>query len=200
MIERTFVAPWWAGVTALTLRLAAPAQAQGAPQVHVTECLTARPIPKCDAFWITELDGAIPVTRRGWHDVNVAWELGYMVNRSRGPALGASLFAQAGHGDYDGVGLRPRARWWLTDRTSLDIGPGVLFASEGRHRVAFSALAALNTRVGALSATWLSAPALAGRQRNSVFVGVRAGGWPGLILGAALATYLGLALVAGLAD
>jgi len=106
-------------------------------------CFRGHPAPKCDFFLLTEFGAAL----RAADNRHVAgslytWELGLMSNHGAKRALGAALFAQAGN-EVFAFGIRPRARVWLTESTSLDLAPGLVLTGTSPGP-GFSGLVAVN--------------------------------------------------------
>jgi len=61
----------------------------------------------------------------GERSYSIAFDLGRMVNVTDRTAMGGTLFLSAGSGaDF---GVRARFRRWISDRSALDISPGVIF-------------------------------------------------------------------------
>lgn len=117
-------------------------------------CFRGRPLPECRLFWITEAGVCYRLDshdtdhwkNRKWHEkLLYSWELGLMVNRNKGHALGGSLFL-----DYDDfmdntqIGVRVRYRRWISRLIRIDFAPGAILNGSAIQDEAFSGLVALN--------------------------------------------------------
>jgi len=102
--------------------------------VSAQTCFPGRPLPACRSFPITELGYAhrldkTPLVTGG--DPQVHYfnsEVGWMFNRSPRLAIGGAFFAGA-LVDYAfefRPGVKGRVRYWINDRTGLDVGAGVV--------------------------------------------------------------------------
>jgi hypothetical protein len=128
-------------IAALLTVVSAMTQGDTAPPAHW--CYRGRPAPACDAFVLTEFGVAFRAAdNRQTRGPLYTWELGAMSNYRATRALGAALFAQAGE-EVFAFGIRPRARIWLTESTSLDLAPGVVLTGTSRGP-GFSGLVAVN--------------------------------------------------------
>ncbi len=90
------------------------------------------PVSECKSFLITEF-GVFYGLDKSSDQSNlrlVTWELGLMENRNEHSAIGGTFVLAA---DPDGgasrLGLKARYRYWLTNKKSVDIAPGILFSS-----------------------------------------------------------------------
>ena len=101
---------------------------------HAQTCFAGRPLPECRSFAVLELGyghrvGGAPTATGGSPQVHyLNGELGWMFNRSPRMAVGGTLFMGA-LVDYAfelRPGLKGRARYWLGDRTAVDVGAGVI--------------------------------------------------------------------------
>lgn len=129
--------------TALAVALAAtiptPARGQEAAASPKVGCLAGRPLPACKTFWIVELQGSMPLAQSSREvdygggqpypqesfDYEIAWNLGHMVNVTPTLALGG-LFT-VGTGNSDALtGIRLRARRWMSEAWSVEVGGGML--------------------------------------------------------------------------
>lgn len=127
-------------------------------------CFRPAPMPNCRAFWITEfgysrevtpprvvMDTLPPYSSSGPDSIVrvppqpferrlnasfLTWELGHMVNRGDGTALGASIFIGASTNNFDRsqLGIRGRHRWWNLHGMRADVGPGV-YVSRDEQRI-----------------------------------------------------------------
>jgi len=89
------------------------------------------PFPKCSSFLITEF-GLFYGLDKSSDQSNlrlVTWELGYMVNRNEHSALGGTfVLAIDPDGGSSRLGLKARYRYWLSNKKSVDIAPGILIS------------------------------------------------------------------------
>ena len=166
----------------LIVGLATGASGQSDSAWHRRDCSSARPAPTCDGFFVTEAEGA--VTHRTRDDKMMVMEFGYMLNWAKRPALGITVFRQVGLENLAGFGLRPRARFWLADRWSLDVAPGIFSTAQFSKRTGASLLLALNTPVGAITTTRVIVrdgdnPNV---NFNKQFIGFRGGGVKGAVV------------------
>lgn len=138
-----------------------------------------KPLPECQSFWITEMGAAV-----GSSDVYITWEVGHMVNVSPRLALGGTAITafDIDHGEAQAVrvGIKARARRWLSPRMSVELSPGLIVYD---HR--FEAEPpGLTMHVGLNYGDWI---ALTGQVEKAKglpagrFVGLKAGSYPGLI-------------------
>lgn len=97
-------------------------------------CFRGRPLPACRSFALLELGyahrlGAPSMVTGGSPQVHyLNGEVGWMVGRSPRLSIGGTFFAGA-LVDYEfelRPGLKARARYWLGDRTGVDLGVGVM--------------------------------------------------------------------------
>lgn len=118
-----------------------------------------------------------------------------MRNQSRRVAWGAAVFL--GYGDKaDGLGIRPRVRWWMSQAVSLDLAPGLVqHIHAGGDGSGFAGQAAVH--VGdwfafTVQALKVRPPSPYSTQRGMAWYGgVRLGSYPGVIAA-------GIGLVVGL--
>jgi hypothetical protein len=115
-------------------------------------CFPGRPLPRCHSFPVTEigyshrLDNTTLATGGDPQVHYFNGEIGWMFNRTPRLALGGTFFVGA-LVDYDfqlRPGLDARLRYWVNDRTGLDVGAGLFrgrtLVSDGidfsqRHRI-----------------------------------------------------------------
>jgi hypothetical protein len=90
-------------------------------------CFHARPVHRCDSFWITEMGPTIFVNPPAYagSGVMIGWDIGRMVNRSPTRATGASVFLATNDNQFR-FGARARYRTWLGSRAALDLAPGLI--------------------------------------------------------------------------
>ena len=180
---------------------------------HAQTCFRGRPLPACRSFALLELGyahrlGAAPTATGGSPQVHyLNGELGWMFNRSPRLSIGGTLFA-GGLVDYDfelRPGLKARARYWLGDRTALDVGAGLVL---GRVPVESALWIRTERRAGATAHLGLSLnealhlTALAEYLPNPVerdfvgYVGARLGSKPALWSALIVGPLLGLGAAA----
>jgi hypothetical protein len=165
-------------------------------------CYRGRPAPRCDVFLLTEFGAAMRVADNR-HETGplYTWELGVMSNHGTKRAFGVGLFAQGGS-DVFAAGIRPRARLWLTQWTSLDLAPGLVVTGTSPGP-GFSGVAALNFADVAAVTTNLMVlrprPFESGQgARVSLFVGGRVGSAPGTVaIGGTAALILAFVIACG---
>jgi len=101
---------------------------------YAQTCFAGRPLPECRSFAVLELgyahrlDGALEATGGSPQVHYLNGELGWMFNRSGRLAVGGTVFMGA-LVDYAfelRPGLKARARYWLGNRTAVDVGAGVV--------------------------------------------------------------------------
>lgn len=142
--------PMIARATALlTLALATPCAAQSDSTSPRRWCWRGRPVPLCDAFWITESDadlvisttteraivqsGSVTVVQRSRHFMN-RWvvTIGPMVNTAPLRAIGGTLSISPLYNDGYRVAAELRRRWWSPEGSALDLTVGPV-ARDVRH-------------------------------------------------------------------
>jgi hypothetical protein len=163
---------------------------------HTQSCFRGRPLPTCRTFWVTESG----IAKRASGDILATAELGLMRNRSDRTALGATAVFALGDqltGSTDVMfGVKARYRRWLSPTTSVEVAPGALFVPE-RRKVALTAHAAFNLSDYAA----VTAQVLGGGNDVGVYVGVKAGSYPGVVGAiAAPLVVLGLFLLVPMGD
>jgi hypothetical protein len=171
-------------------------------------CFRSRPLPACDAFWLTEFGIGLRMasaTSPYPSGTLFTWELGWMKNRGPWSAGGAAVFLgvpdQGGGGAA--IGIRPRLRRWLSATTSLDIAPGVVLVHPGsvNYAPAFSGHADLNLSDWCAVTTHvqvgsqLDPTATVSRTSVSWFAGGRLGAVPGAVTAVAVPLVAIIALV-----
>lgn len=133
-----------------------------------------------------------------------AWDVGRMVNRSPGRAVGGTVFLAANDNQFR-FGLRGRHRTWMGRRAAFDLAPGaILFHSDNDLDIRFTPGVNLLATVGAFE--WLRfhaqveyVPGAASAPRPSIPGRPQPAPWrgPGLQLGMSLGSHAGA--VVGLA-
>jgi len=95
--------------------------------------LRGGPKSVCEWFTITELGLSLRINPNRNSLVpqneNLNLELGLMKNLNHRYAIGGTFYG-ATFQDGGGLGIKPRFRWWLTPKLSLDVSPGILFYSQ----------------------------------------------------------------------
>jgi hypothetical protein len=170
---------------------------------HTQSCFRGRPLPTCRTFWVTESGIAKRLNHNPYgasDDILATAELGLMRNRSDRTALGATAVFALGDqltGSTDVMfGVKARYRRWLSPTTSVEVAPGALFVPE-RRKVALTAHAAFNLSDYAA----VTAQVLGGGNDVGVYVGVKAGSYPGVVGAiAAPLVVLGLFLLVPMGD
>lgn len=156
----------------------AGAQASTSPAVTPSptrSCFRGRPKPTCDRFWLTEFGLAAPLLS-GTNRVRISLEFGRMKNVSAKHAYGLGVFVEGS--EYDGgLGLRPRYRYWLDHKLSVDVAPGIAYSSglSGQIALNFADHSAVSLQVAQLRQQYG-----VGGNRPRVLVGARLGGKAGL--------------------
>lgn len=111
---------------------------------HQVGCFRGEPLPACRSFWLVEMQAHTPLaqtTRQvnygGGQSVAVEefesvleWNVGHMVNLSPSWAVGGVLTAGTGNLDPF-VGLKVRARRWMSKDWSVELEGGLLRTSHG---------------------------------------------------------------------
>ena len=135
---------------ALTLDLATPCAAQTDSAGSLNWCWRGRPLPECEAFWITESGGDFVVSTTMERatidngngtsrvervpDFVSRWTLtvGPMFNTSAGRALGATVSISPLYNQGFRLAAELRRRWWTPEGSALDLTIGPV-ASAVRH-------------------------------------------------------------------
>ncbi|HWR82139.1 MAG TPA: hypothetical protein VN285_02430 [Candidatus Deferrimicrobium sp.] len=139
-----------------------------------------------------------------------AWDLGYMVNIAPHHSLGATLNITQGlpgSGDYlvKTVAIKPRIRFWLDSRFSVDAAGGVILGGSGESgpkSPSFTSLLAISLSDWISISTQIEvhkyvvnyydweAQTVNSRLHRSAafFIGIRFGSYPGAVLGGIAAT------------
>lgn len=130
-----------AGGMAAIFSLVAPLGAQGVPDTTDAEasigCWQGQPLPECRSFWLFEVQGNLllsgsdrtvvqpdaRIRSRESFESSLEWNLGHMVNVSDRVALGGMVSLGTGSSDVF-TGLKGRARWWLHQDYSVELGAG----------------------------------------------------------------------------
>ena len=133
----------------LTLAIAAPGAAQNDSASTRRWCWRGRPMPQCDAFWITESDADVVMSttteratfqngpstsvQHSRHFMN-RWEvtIGPMVNTAPLRAIGGTLSISPLYNDGYRVAGELRRRWWSPEGSALDLTVGPV-ARDVRH-------------------------------------------------------------------
>jgi len=92
-------------------------------------CSRAKPKPECASFLITEFGYAYRFDHSPHNQQYLTWELGWMINRNKRSAVGATVLFGLDQGFEElRFALKPRFRWRLTKTESLDFAPGLVFS------------------------------------------------------------------------
>lgn len=166
-------------------------------------CMLPRPLPRCETFLITEvgLSKAVlpydPDDRSAFRGLQAHWELGYMMNRSDGSAVGGSLMWAVTE-ERVRLGLNVRRRWWMSDVIAVDVAPGITLdrtteAEYESQRLGFTANAGVSLRdyVGIVAQVDVIQGGPPGWGAD-LFVGVRFGSAAGALLGYVLPAALAI--------
>lgn len=112
-----------------TLELGSRERRERASRSHAL-CWRGQPAPKCRSFMIVESGLLVRLDDdRNDSRVSVVFDLGWMKNVSPKEAVGFTGYAMAS--DVSRLGIRGRYRRWLSNRTSVDVSPGILLGGEG---------------------------------------------------------------------
>jgi len=154
-------------------------------------CFQPRPMPVCRSFLITEFGLQYFLTRPpgGVHEqrrVLGTWEVGWMRNRSTHDAVGGSVFLSANDNAFRS-GVRARYREWTSRETAVDVSPAlILFQAAQDMDVRTQLGAALQVGVSVHDWIGVSTQVEAASGGVRLQTGVRLGGYPGAVTGAAL--------------
>jgi hypothetical protein len=114
----------WGG---LLLATPSGALAQAGADGSAALCWRGRPAAQCSSFLVTEFALSVgPKKPARRPPVNGSWELGAMKNVSPTTAVGASAFVIHDDESRYLLGIRPRARHWLSNGMSVDLGLGII--------------------------------------------------------------------------
>ena len=197
--------------------LPALAAAQAAPDTGKA-CFTARPLPECRTFWLTEIGyywsafgpeaarpGSSPGDRQPDLNSHGSLELGLMSNRNPRTAVGGTAFIGTG-GSTLRYGLKGRYRHWISDRRFAEVSAGpVGVSSHWPDSPRWSSGVGITGDVSLGWRDWVAVTARAeavrgrGHTRGAVYGGVRLGSYPAIVATAAVAAYIALivALLSG---
>ena len=114
-------------------------ESEGARTGPRVGCFQGHPLPDCKSFWIFEMQGSVPLlqTERVYYidgvmpyhnpgfDSQMEWNVGHMVNHGETYAIGGVLTFGTGNTDPL-TGVRVRARRWLTQDVSVEVGAGIV--------------------------------------------------------------------------
>ncbi len=102
-------------------------------------CLNAKRYPACCSYWVTDAGIGVFTSSfnyRNSSNVMLFGDLGYMVNLNEKTSLGGTFFGATDE-DRARAGVRFRYRRWLSDKTTLDFSPGLLFLGGHANAEAF---------------------------------------------------------------
>ena len=187
---------------------ASPAAAQPAGAAEPPICFRGRPLPRCRAFWLTEMSfqrriaGSGEGSTRDLHG-HLGWELGGMVNLDSTRAVGGTVMVGTGESGAR-VAVKGRARRWFDPSGgTLDISAGAVrvVVSPGERRSAapgYGLTGDVALGWGDLGAVTLGADLVRSRGElaGAAYAGVRLGSWPALAASAATVVIVGLAIAA----
>ena len=175
----------------------------------------AEPLPKCKSFLITEFG----LGYTAGYNFYLSGDLGLMVNKNEHSARGLILSYRASsvahYGIVSRIGLKPRFRRWLGQKSSLDLSPGLVYKMDerGNNRslgvlgeVGLNLLPwlALTSQLEIIPKGRLFPLQYGGDERKTYVgfdVGFKMGGKPGTIIAAVSAALIGLgALLASSID
>lgn len=187
---------------------APPAGAQAAGVAEPPICFRGRPLPRCRAFWLTEMSfqrriaGSGEGATRDLHG-HLGWELGGMVNVDSTKAFGGTVMVGTGESGAR-VAVKGRARRWIDPSGgTLDLSAGavrVVVSPDARRAAApgygLTADAALGW--GDFGAVTLGADVVRARGElaGAAYAGVRLGSYPALAASAVTAALVVLAIAA----
>jgi hypothetical protein len=195
-----------------TVVVPALAAAQAAPDTGKA-CFTARPLPECRIFWLTEVGyykrafgagvfPASPLPGENRRDLasHGSWEVGLMSNRSPRTAVGGTVLVGIG-GSTLRLGLKGRYRRWIPERKFVEVSAGALrVATSTPYSQGRSTGFGITGDVSVGWRDWIAATARAdavhgsGHTAGAVFGGVRLGSYPAIVATAAVAAFIGLLL------
>lgn len=176
------------------------------PQVHPKLCFRGQALPKCRAFFLTEVGfyaraagtsrsyteptvNGTQVTRRLRDlDSHLSWDLGYMTNLDIAHAAGGTVMLGTGDAGIR-MAAKGRYRWWLDGgRGVVDISAGVLSAgvrNPERQNTArgVGLTAEVASGLGDYFALTARADVLRADDRNvaAVYGGLRLGSYPAIV-------------------
>jgi hypothetical protein len=125
-------------IIALMMSTAPPANAQTSLRNF---SFTPRPLDQTKTFTITEFslgprfgNYTLGDDKRSESEGLTSWELGLMRNVSERWAVGAAVFLNADEWRTQ-VGIKPRVRYWLGQRSSLDLAAGPILKTYGEDQL-----------------------------------------------------------------
>lgn len=207
-------------IAALAIFTASPSVAQTS---HRNFSFTPRPLDQTKSFTITEFslgrrfgDYTLGNDNRSESEGLAAWELGLMRNVSERWAVGAAVFLNADDWRTQ-IGIKPRVRYWLGQRSSLDIAAGPILKTYGEDQLTHTGI---SSHLGYNANSWLGFDlgyeyvSLDGTQfapggellipvkgdRSSLSITTRIGGVPGAVAGVAVPAIFAALIYAALND
>ncbi len=142
-------------IIAVTVLAASPSVAQTSQRGF---SFTPRPLEQTKTFTITEFslgrrfgDYNLGDDDRSESEGLAAWELGLMRNVSERWAIGAAVFLNADDWRTQ-FGIKPRVRYWLGQRSSLDLAAGPILKTYGEDQLTHTGI---SSHLGYNANSWL---------------------------------------------
>jgi hypothetical protein len=184
----------WAAFVAWPVAVAA----QGpSPTIGTTPrtCFRGRPLPHCGSFWIAEYQGDAPFGHGEW--ATMEWNLGGMRNVTSAFAFGGSLTLGWGN-THPITGARLRARRWLREDVSAELGAGLVHTHGSETPFPMAATGSVDARInlgdqGSLFLRWDAGP------QHGVSWGAGLGSTLAVVATGVMAVAVAMAVVAFLA-
>lgn len=142
-------------ITVLVIFTALPTSAQTSQRNF---SFTPRPLDQTKTFTITEFslgrrfgDYTLGDDNRSESEGLAGWELGLMRNVSERWAIGAAVFLNADDWRTQ-IGIKPRLRYWLGQRSSFDLAAGPILKTYGEDHLTHTGI---SSHLGYNANSWL---------------------------------------------